>query len=119
MSMVKPIIFLLVLLLAMISILVATSRGEDMEILYDGISEDQRDFVLRYRAPGDSLVIEDHFMLYPRSQWRNLNKPLYSQEPTSTWKDYDGDGKYGEWYLHGKENYHFIWDYDFHTYRQY
>ena len=105
-----------------LSILLYTSvYAQDYEILYDGISEDQRDYIIRYRVQGEVPVTEDHYTLYPYTQWRTPSVPSYHPYPYSTWKDYDGDGLYTEWYQHnyyGQGN-RFIWDYDSNTYNAY
>ena len=113
----NPMPKIMVFLIVLFSILcVYIVYAQDMDILYEGIASDQRDYVIQYRAPGETLIIEDHFQLYPYSQWYNTNKPLYSQAPYATLKDWDGDGHNTEWWSHyGNKRY--IWDWDFHIWK--
>ena len=90
------------------------ARAEDMEILFEGIDPSQRDYVIQYRAPGESLITEDHFQLFPPAQWHNPRIPLHAQDPYSTMKDWDGDGQPSEkWSRYSNTRY--IWDWDFHV----
>lgn len=93
-------------------------------VSYSGISEDGRDYVVRFSVKGDTLKIEQHHILLPKSQWTG-NVPTFSDQILSEWLDWDGDGVYGEWYLFPKgetdcrDALHFMWDESRQTYRLY
>lgn len=89
---------------------------------YSGLSEDERDYVMKYSLKGSTLRVEQHHQLYPHSQWHG-DVPVYSNEILSEWLDWDGDGIFSEWYLfpRGKTDcadaVHFVWDQSSETYR--
>lgn len=85
------------------------------KITYVGISEDKRDFIIRFSLAGGSLKLEQHHILLPASQWKD-GVPAYSPQILSEWLDWDGDGVYSEWYLFPrgetdcKDAIHFVWN---------
>lgn len=97
--------------------------NENWVTLYEGISEDGRDYVFRYRH--EVIIIEAHHILLPEAQWTSASTPAYMPAILSLWLDYNGDGVYGEWYLFPRgqgectDALHFIWDGDKQVYRLY
>lgn len=96
----------------------------EWEKLYEGTSEDGRDYIVRHKH-SSGLINEEHYMLLPLSQWKDKQVPEHLEEPISEWLDWDGDGVYSEWYLfpRGKADcedaLHFVWDDKAQTYKLY
>ena len=97
----------------------------EWEPLYNGISEDGRDYIYRFHFKASQLVVEQHHILLPPAQWEDKDTPTYMPMVLSVWLDWDGNGHYGEWYLFPRQHMdcedalHFIWDEDHQTYRLY
>lgn len=93
----------------------------DWKLLYDGVSEDGRDYIKRYQHDS-GLINEEHLAILPRVQWAEKDTPEHTDQVLSEWLDWDGDGHYSEWYLFPRgqaaceDALHFVWSNQAQTY---
>lgn len=105
--------------------MIQSMKAADYTETYNGLSEDGRDYVIRWKQRETGAIVEEHHNLYPPSQWEDSKTPAYMEAVLSLWIDWDGDGTFGEWFLFPRgeascyDALHFQWDADLQTYKLY